>query len=260
MVSSILSLMGAGNTGFDTAESATFLARTSGLDATHTAAYKALINRLVWQGLWSGLDILYVMSTQDSTTAGLNLISTSYTLTPTTSPTFTADQGYAGNGTTSYLATGYNPGDGGGSYQFTQNNASLGIWTRTLNSAGTLAGLGPLTTASPTRVGNNTSSHTGGAAINSSSATTDAAGEATGLLVGNRTASNAVQIYLNGSSIKTGSTASAAVTNEAWGISKVGGLFVSSQYSIAFAGRSFSANEQVNLYQIFQQWQTAVGA
>src|SRR5258706_5828950 len=80
------------------AESTAFFARTSGLDAAHIAAYNTFICGLVTDGLFSKFDVLHIYATQDSTTALLNLVSTSYNGTAVGSPTFTADRGFTGTG------------------------------------------------------------------------------------------------------------------------------------------------------------------
>src|SRR4051812_42354 len=61
------------------AASTTFLARTSGLNGTHTNAYNALICGMVADGTWCGslFDAIYIFATQDSTTALLNLCAAS---------------------------------------------------------------------------------------------------------------------------------------------------------------------------------------
>src|SRR6266404_3514163 len=71
------------------AQSTAFLARTSGLDTTHTNAYNSLICGLVTNGVFSKFDFLYIYATQNSTTALLNLISTSFNSTVHGAPTFT---------------------------------------------------------------------------------------------------------------------------------------------------------------------------
>src|SRR2546430_1348992 len=73
---------------------AAFLARTSGLDGTHTTAYTDFINGLDTDSLFSKFDLIQIYATQDSTTALLNLVSTSFNATPLNSPTFTADRGF----------------------------------------------------------------------------------------------------------------------------------------------------------------------
>lgn len=117
----------ANTTTVPSAEASAFLARTSGLDSTHRNAYIGLIDGLVNDGVWSKFDALWVLATQDETTALLNLCSTSYGLSKTNSPTFTADQGFAGDGT-NYL----NNGTAYSSLtQFTQNSAHVMLWDLT---------------------------------------------------------------------------------------------------------------------------------
>lgn len=117
------------------AAAADFLARTSGLDATHTAAYTALINGLVTDGVWQLLDALWITATQDTVTAKLNLVSSSFPLTEVgtgTPLTFTADRGYINPGPSAansrYLATGFNPATAS-SPKHTQNSSHLSAWS-----------------------------------------------------------------------------------------------------------------------------------
>ena len=51
-----------------------FIARTSGLDAGHLAAYATLIDGLVTDGLWSKFDALWIMATDTAANARLNLV------------------------------------------------------------------------------------------------------------------------------------------------------------------------------------------
>lgn len=105
-----------------------FIVRTSGLDSVHRDAYRDLICGLVTDGIWDKLDILRVYATQDSTTALLNLKSSSYTGTVHGSPTFTADLGFTGSdgSSTIYIDSGFNPSTAGGNY--TQNSAHISAW------------------------------------------------------------------------------------------------------------------------------------
>jgi hypothetical protein len=95
---------------------------------------KVLMNDLIvalkTAGVWAKLDAFYVLAAADAQSSLLNWVSASYNLTTVNAPTFVADQGYTGNGTTSYLDTGFNPTTAP-SPKFTQNSAHLGLWSRT---------------------------------------------------------------------------------------------------------------------------------
>lgn len=123
----------------DSVAATAFIARTSGLDATHTAAYKALLNGLTTDGLFNSdgtssiFDALYIIATQDEATAVLNLVSTSFGITKNGTPNFTADTGYLGTDSASpsnFLDTGFNPSTAS-SPKYTQNSAHLSAWSLT---------------------------------------------------------------------------------------------------------------------------------
>lgn len=110
-------------------QATTFLARLS--NHTWDAAYTTLIcNGLVPHGFWTGgakaCDIIHVMATQVAADALLNLPSV-VTTTATNAPTFTANKGYAGNGTNAAVTvSGYNFTTG---TAYTQNSATIFVYT-----------------------------------------------------------------------------------------------------------------------------------
>ena len=79
-----------------------------------SASQQALQNQLVVDlkdaGVWSKLDLFYVFATDgDSDFASINWIDpNNFECIEVNSPTFTSNQGFASNGTSSYLNTGYN--------------------------------------------------------------------------------------------------------------------------------------------------------
>ncbi len=85
-----------------------------------------LIKRLKAAGVWTKLDALYVLAAANSNAALLNWVSTSFNLTATNSPTFTADRGYTFDGSTNYLATGINFTAGG--LKYVDDNCSMFGW------------------------------------------------------------------------------------------------------------------------------------
>jgi hypothetical protein len=102
-----------------------FLARTSGLSGTQSTAYTTMICGMVTDGTFSLFDGLYVFATNTTTTAGLNLVSTSFTLTSNGSCTFTANAGYTGDAASCYQDPGFVPSSAAGN--MTQNSAHIAV-------------------------------------------------------------------------------------------------------------------------------------
>ena len=97
-------------------QATTFLARTSGLNAAHQFQYNALICGMVADSNWSSLDALYKLATDTTTDAYLNLVSSSYGLTAHGSGSFSADNGWIGDGSSGYLDTGFTPSTASGNF------------------------------------------------------------------------------------------------------------------------------------------------
>ncbi len=89
-----------------------------------------LILDLKSAGIWNKLDVFYVYANDGSKEfATLNWKSpTQYQSTLVNSPTFTSDQGFTGDGVTSYIRTNFNPSTNGVNYQ--NNDASRGAYVR----------------------------------------------------------------------------------------------------------------------------------
>ena len=74
-------------------------------------------------------DFLYVIGGETSESSLRNLVKRSHDMTAVNSPVFTQYEGYAGDAASAYLNTNYNPSTNG--VNWTQNNASFGIYIRT---------------------------------------------------------------------------------------------------------------------------------
>src|SRR2546423_12896093 len=99
-----------------------FIARTSGLDATHLTAYAALLDGLTTDGFFDGagnstlLDALYIYATVNRTTALLNLVKNAFSCIENGTVSFSADRGYTGDGSSFYLNTQFVPSSAGGNF------------------------------------------------------------------------------------------------------------------------------------------------
>jgi hypothetical protein len=251
--------------GFE-AEAAKLFARFT---TAPTGARKTLINNLIRSlkqaGIWSKLDAFYVMAAADAQAAQRNWIADQYNLTPTNSPTFTADRGYAGNGTSSYLATGFTPSSAP-SPKLVQNSASLGVWSRTNNAVdctdlGSRSGGNDCTmlcrNASALFLNRvNVVSGNGNNPANSSSL---------GLMTAVRADASNLATYGNASLLGSGAVASAGVSTLPFSIGarNDNGVFNSystREYATAFYGASLTAADVAALYTALNTYLTAVGA
>jgi hypothetical protein len=197
-------------------QATTFLARTSGLNATHTNAYTTLICGMVTDGTWCGslFDAFYIFATQDSTTALLNLCSASFNLTANGSPTFTADAGFTGvdASSTVYLDTASNFS----AYpNYTLNAAHISAWSFT--NAASSAGGGNMMGGIANAIGTSSfdakySDGNAYCAINDNNGDPGSANaNATGWYVCDRSDSTHSTLYRNATSFSTPNQTSSAV-------------------------------------------------
>lgn len=242
--------------GADAAETTAFLARTSGLNAAHTNAYKALINDLVADGVFAKLDALYMFATDTSTNALLSLVSATYNATVSGTPTFTADAGYT-TGTSNLVSTGFNPSSAS-SPKFTQNSASAFGWS---NTTGQVNGsiIGQITTGVLYLYPRHTTDQIF-YGLNDSTFAAVASTDGSGFFAGNRTSSSATQMYKNGSSIASATPTSVAVGNAIVCFGRGNGADWTGQVMAGGFGQSLSGTEHANLYaRIHTYLQTIAG-
>jgi hypothetical protein len=239
------------------------LARATGLDAAHIAADTAFIDGLVADGIWAKLDALYIFATQNGTAALLNMVQNVYNATLINTPVFTADRGFTSATTGNHLLnTNFNPNTAS-SPKLVQNSAHISTWSVTNIGSDVQPQMG---------VSNGGASfidifpNSGGTFytfVNSASSITAANANSAGHYIANRSASNALQGYKTGSSVATGSIASAAVAAfpiVIGGQNNSGG-FLASNYQTAGAsiGSSLDATQALNFYNRWRTRMTAVG-
>ena len=243
---------------FANAEASALVARFT---APPTNARKALIDTLVGSlktaGVWSKLDLLYVMAAHDAQAARRNWLADAYNLTPVSAPTFAVDRGYQGDGSASYLETGFNPTSAAG--QYTLNAAHLGVWSRSDLTVSNAYDMGILTAGLNARHATGTSMRgiINTATYNSYNATPNSLGH----FVHNRSTSAAQQGYRNGASIGSNTQ---AVTSMPDGTLRVCagplGAFSARQLPVAHAGASLTSQNVSDLYAALTTYLQAVGA
>lgn len=210
------------------------------------------------------LDRLWIFSTEQQTQARVSIVNpTSAALTENNAPTWTAKQGYTGNGSTMYLDMNYTPSVHGSNY--TQNSSCIFIYNRTSRAANANIEMG---CNDGTRVSNVRArftadfirgTHNSGSAVNASATISDSAGF-TSIV---RDASANVKFFKNGAQVGTtvANVSTGLPTNDffvfASNNSGTAGNFSSDQISIVGIGGG--GINQATLYTRIQTFATAIG-
>lgn len=229
-----------------------------------TDARKTLINNCVVSlkstGVWSKLDALYLFAAADSQAALINWKNPgTFNATTANGPTFTADRGYTGNGTDSYVDSNFNPTTAS-LPNFVQNSAVIFGWSLTSgqNDNGFIGyGAGSFNTRVTTR----TTGDLMRFRANSSGGGVDVANtNGSGLYASNRSASTTNTGYKNGSSVGTSSEASAAPDNATFTAGRASSGFSTNQIAAFGFGGSLASGEHSNLYSAILAYMQGVGA
>jgi hypothetical protein len=228
-------------------------------DDTRKGIIDTLISDLKTAGIWAKLDVLWVLAAHDAQAARLNWKApASFALTAVNSPTFTTDRGYAGNGSTSYLTTGWDPATNGS--QWTQNNAEIAFWSRTSTVFNGNV-VGSESSASVGLNGRFTGDLIGyrvNAALFSGIGTST---DGSGFFSAARTGASASQGYKSGSAVgSAASAASGALSSVDIAIGRVNGTPSAHEVAQLSLGAALSGTERTDFYNALQTYMTAVGA
>jgi hypothetical protein len=228
-------------------------------------AMNTLILQLIADGNWNELDKFCVFATEQQQHARICWrYPTSTPLTEVNSPTWTANQGYTGNGTTSYLNTNYNHSTN--SIKATRNSGSLGAYVTT-NVTETSVDFGYSSTA-PNNESLIASRYSGFnsafISYNDSTHTETALGvsDSRGLTSGRRMSSTVQEIWKNGVFGATANLASTVNSNLNFFVlasnnNGVSGDFSTRRIAMYFVG---SGNiDQLKIYNAFQTFATTIG-
>ncbi len=211
-------------------------------------------------------DALYIFAAADSQAATRNWVQNLYNATAVASPTFTADQGFAGNGTSSYLTSGFTPSSAP-SPKYTQNSAHLSAWSRTDNdSSGVIIGGRTGGSVSQALVQPRASNLFHGRLNQNASGAGIANTNSSGHLLASRVDSANRKAYRNGVSLGALAEASDGVPNTPIFIGALNGgagtaaAFDTRQMAAASIGGTLSDAEALAFYNALQAYMTAVGA
>lgn len=240
---------------------ALFARMTSQPDATRKGHINTLITALKTASVWTKFDAFYILAAHDSQAALLNWVSTSFNATATSSPAFTTDRGYTGNGTSAYLDTGFNP-TSASSPKYAAASATLGAWSLSNTTGFNEYAIGSQSTNAAALNPRSTVANTTRGIINRS--TVENFGSNTrgdGLHMLTRTASNVTQSYVNGAANGAASgNANNAFPNVNIAILSCNLNYSSRQIALAFIGQGFNSTEATAIYNACSAYLTAVGA
>lgn len=254
--SPIYSAFGSGPS-YDLDAIALFERFTTPADDTRKGLINDLIVALKAGGVWSKLDALYVMAAHDAQAARRNWIADQYNLTAVSSPTFTTDRGYAGDGASSYLTTAAAPNSG--LANLTLNSAHVSTYGNTAegaNSGGTIGcGAGTSAILLYPRLATNFSG-----SLNSSTALTAANATTQGLFVINRSGASASELYIGSSQVATGTPAAGLLNGNPIDILRRNPNYYTGRLAAASFGGSLSSGEVTALHTALSTYLQAVGA
>jgi hypothetical protein len=228
------------------------------LISDHIVALKA-------DGVWSQLDIYYILAAHDTQASRLNWKSPGdFTLTANGTITFTVDRGWQGDGSTGYLNTGWIPATHGVNYAL--DDASFGVYSRTdtdqsSEDGGCRDAANTNVLAVATKAANQAF-----ARINQDGAAISGASVSSAGLFAVRRASTAVTLLRNGGGLLSGTVVSTSRPNYsvfigARNTAGVASLRTTRQYASAFTGAAMSEAQQLALYDALQNGiLAAVGA
>lgn len=219
------------------------------------------------KSFWPKLDALWVHAAHDPQAGRLNWLGDIYNCIPVNNPVFTADRGYMGDGSSSYLDTQFNPSMAV-SPKYTQDSGSVGIRSNTENvGTGSLAGfydtvLQRGTTINP-RIDNTNSvaSYRLNAGSTGANTPNGAAPSSIGMFIANRTSPAGVSGFRNGVKLVAGTQQPS--TLPANGIIRLGSIHASSfracQFSMGLIAGGLTDQEVQDIFDWFEPYRIAVG-
>lgn len=210
---------------------------------------------------FTSCDRIWLLASENTQQATIDIVNLG-TLTPHNSPTFTANQGYAGNGTSSYLDTSFQSGT-----NYLATSASFSVYDRT-SRTGALAAyiLGSQNGTQSTSLLPQSGASQSIGAINSTTALFPVTGNAQGFYLVTTSASLEA-LYLNGSSTAASSSAVSGQTLPADNIFILATNFVGSPASfqtdqageVSLCG-NFTGVQSSQFQGLINAYMTSVGA
>jgi hypothetical protein len=237
---------------------------------TVSGARQTVVNNLIVglkaDGIWTKLDRLWIFAAENTQSALIDLFALAEALPSGIPPTFTADRGYAGNGSNSFVRTFFRPATHG--VAWTLNSAHIAVWDNTdraeadtvatgvydstLGASGTYSDLQPFY-ASGMR-----------SRINGTTAPILANSTSQGFFIGQRNDSSTIEGFYNGVSVETDVSSATGVIDLPMYIcarddDATPAFFSTDQISMTSYGGKFTSTEALAYYNRLRTYMTAVG-
>jgi len=224
-----------------------------------------LVSTLVASGVWAKLDVFYNYAQTTNGDALINWTNPgTFDATAYSAPTFTALEGFTGDGSADYIDCNWNPSSDGVNY--VQNSASIGVYVRT-DAVGIMSDIGSHDTGSGFQVriyprlvsGDNCSNR-----INDGATLTYVNADSRGMYVLIRIASNIRATYKNKVSKANDTEVSTGVVNLnlytlAKNLDGAASDFSTRQISMAFAGSGLSTDDITSITDAFEVYMDSNG-
>ena len=211
------------------------------------------------------LDRLWILATDIQSDALISIINpTSTQITEVSSPAWTMNVGYTGNGSSSYLNTNYNAYSQGVNY--TLNNASYGIYVSAGTAANNNVEMGINSGVVPFPQSQLYSDYTGGtmyASVNSdggASEISSAVATPVGLNYAYRTVNTTSGIGKNGASLATGSSSSDDILSLNWFVFAYNFNGTPLNFSNRTIGMAFIGSGNINQLKFYNAFITFLSA
>jgi hypothetical protein len=229
-------------------------AMTVAPSAARVVLFDAFVRAIKAGGLWTRLDVLYLLAAHDGQAGRLNLMAPGLrTCTAVNSPSFVVDRGFAGDGATSYLSTGLNPGLGG--TLFSLDDASLFVWSLTdLNVSAAEIGTGSGTRLLARSFG------ALAARANTTTSTTVAVADSLGLVGWSRRSAAGHDFFRGGTVVASPVQGSESITAGVMRVGAAASTYSARRLAVAGAGAGLDSGQIAALGAACEAYLDAVGA
>ncbi|UMY16659.1 hypothetical protein MMB17_18530 [Methylobacterium organophilum] len=236
----------------------------SALTTPPSAAERSRLNSLVTglkaDGVWPPLDRLNVLAAETQQAGLRDLRNPTKTLTVGGTVTFTADRGFAGDGTTGYLDLGEAFAATGN--QFALNSSSMGVWCNAQTSGGAMPQIGNLANSPRSTI--TPRSTAGNELFQANDSSTDVLMASPLSRVGHRawsrTGAAVKRGFFNGSRTADLTTASVAVNTTNGCLLRSGTSFTDDRFAAFWSGAGLTDAQQAALHSRISAYLSGKGA